>query len=311
MRHDYPAMSRLYFNNKAIYLNRMASHSGLTDEKYAEGSFGKLNSRQMDRPDIQIYFLRMEALMDGVFEIQSGQYDYTLLYNQQTACNIQAAGLMQINFPGEKINLLHIPGKKVSFLVQAGKTYQWIIFSIKEKILTRCGLPAFQAHSLYPAPVSPSVLVLGVLKQIHDCVYPLPGKYAFSEVKARELLFVLWDQAGLLTGSQRKKEDRGQLFESIRQFISTDTGVHYSIRKLSLRFGINATYLKKGFRKQFGKGVFQYLLELRMVQSRQLLADGTIAVSVIADKVGYSNAVSYIKAFKKYYGITPGQVRKK
>lgn len=304
-------MSRVYFNNKGIYLTRMASDSGQAGEKYAEGSFGKLNCHQLDSQDIQIYFLRLEPLIDGVFEIESGKHDFTLLYNQQTVCNIHTGALVQVNFPGEKLNLFRIPGKKLSFVVQAGRTYQWGIFLLKEKILEQCCLPAFQTDYLYPVPVSPSVLVLAIFKQMHDCVYPLPGKYAYSAVKTRELLFVLWSEAGLLVSQERKKEDRGQLFESIRQFIATDTGIHYSIKKLSLRFGINTTYLKEGFRKQFGKGVFQYLLELRMVQSRQLLADGTTAVSVIADQVGYSNAVSYIKAFKKYYGITPGQVRKK
>lgn len=303
-------MSRVYFNSKGIYLTRKTSGSGPAGEKVAEGNFGKLDCCHLVSQYIQICFYRLESLLDGIFEIESGQNDYALLYNQQTECNIRTGAMKQVYFPGEKFNFLRIRGEKLSFEVQAGRIYEGRIFLFREKILEQCCLPVLQADSLYPVPVSPSVIVLGIIKSIHSCMYPLVSKCVFGAVKARELLFVLWDEAGLLNSPKNKNEDPYGLFESIRQFIAADPGIHYSIKKLSLRFGINTTYLKTGFRKQFGKGIFQYLLELRMVQSRQLLADGTIAVSVIADKVGYGNAVSFIKAFKKYYGVTPGQIRK-
>lgn len=303
-------MRKIYFNNKGFYLNKKVPGGNATGDRDATGFFGKLDCHCLFVNDIQICCWKLEVSADGIFEIGRSQYEYAILYNQQQGCYIRTGGSVQIDLPNERMNLFSLHGLRLSFGVKAGYIYGGWIFLFRQKILDQCYLLPFQSDSLYALPVKPSISFMGIIQDIHNSTYPWINNCVFSAIKTKELLFVLWDEAGLLNNSKNKNEGNHQLFESIRQFIAADPCTHYSIKKLSLRFGINTTYLKTGFRKQFGKGVFEYLLELRMIQSRRLLANGMVAVSVIADKVGYSNTASYIKAFKRYYGFTPGQIRK-
>jgi len=61
----------------------------------------------------------------------------------------------------------------------------------------------------------------------------------------------------------------------------------------------------------FGNGVYEYLRTERMLEARQLLSDRNRNVKEVAALTGYKSVNSFIKAFKKKYGETPGEYRKR
>lgn len=46
-----------------------------------------------------------------------------------------------------------------------------------------------------------------------------------------------------------------------------------------------------------------------MDRAKELLADPAVKLAEIAELVGMGNVQSFIRAFKKYEGMTPGQYR--
>ena len=68
--------------------------------------------------------------------------------------------------------------------------------------------------------------------------------------------------------------------------------------------------LKNGFRELFGNGVYEYLRSERMQMARSLLNESNRSIKEIASMTGYRSVNSFIKAFKKLYGVTPGDFRK-
>lgn len=90
-------------------------------------------------------------------------------------------------------------------------------------------------------------------------------------------------------------------------------GLHYaeelSLDEIAAHCGISAAYLSRVFAKERHKGIQEYLTELRIQEAKRLLADTSLKVYEIAQKVGYPDAVYFNKVFKKNVGLTPKDYR--
>jgi AraC-like DNA-binding protein len=82
-----------------------------------------------------------------------------------------------------------------------------------------------------------------------------------------------------------------------------------SLLELARLVGLNDYKLKSGFRQLFGTTVFGYLYQQRMKQAHELLQSSEANVTEIANQVGYTSLSAFSNAFKKFYGISPSQVR--
>ncbi|WP_130859051.1 helix-turn-helix transcriptional regulator [Gracilibacillus phocaeensis] len=96
----------------------------------------------------------------------------------------------------------------------------------------------------------------------------------------------------------------------ILQFIDT----HYMDETISLQlladeFNMSYSNLSRFFKKQVGKSFVSYIENIRMTEAKRLLRESEQAIQVIARQVGYSNANSFTRLFKKTEGITPGMYR--
>ncbi len=82
-----------------------------------------------------------------------------------------------------------------------------------------------------------------------------------------------------------------------------------SATKISEEFKINNAYLSREFKKETGIKLIDFIHHTRIDASKQLLlTDKTM--DVIAHSVGYLCASSYIRAYKRLEGTSPGSTRK-
>lgn len=74
---------------------------------------------------------------------------------------------------------------------------------------------------------------------------------------------------------------------------------------------MNLSYLSRFFKDNAGENISAYLMRVKMENALLLLRDVDFKnISDVAEKLGYSNAKSFTKAFKSYYSITPQEYRK-
>lgn len=95
----------------------------------------------------------------------------------------------------------------------------------------------------------------------------------------------------------------------VESLISSDLSVHYSIQELAKLVGLNDFLIKKEFKRIFGTSVFEYLIDLRMSKSKELLSLTDKPIYEIAELIGYKNPTHYTAAFKRKVGITPKKYR--
>lgn len=82
-----------------------------------------------------------------------------------------------------------------------------------------------------------------------------------------------------------------------------------SLTQLARISGINEFKLKKGFREVFNNSVFGYLADHKLKEARELLLYQHMPIKEVADQLGYSSVQHFSKAFKKKFGVSPGQAK--
>jgi len=83
------------------------------------------------------------------------------------------------------------------------------------------------------------------------------------------------------------------------------------LSKICLLVGINRNKLHYGFKQMFNMSLAQLIKEERLSKSRRLLVETDKAIIDIALESGYNHQSSFSSSFKKRYGISPINIRKK
>jgi AraC-like DNA-binding protein len=109
-------------------------------------------------------------------------------------------------------------------------------------------------------------------------------------------------------GGQR---DARELYESIEANLRT----HYrdsdiSAGMLARQAGIGQSQLTKLFKKYNGTTFLECLHGLRLSEASMYLRETSLTEGEIAQRVGYNNTISMIRAFKKYLGVVPSALRR-
>ena len=81
------------------------------------------------------------------------------------------------------------------------------------------------------------------------------------------------------------------------------------LSKVGDRFNISDTYLSHMFKEKTGQNFSVYLERLRMNEAARRLTSGDCSLTVLYADLGYTNPTSFRRAFKKYYGMTPSEMR--
>lgn len=74
--------------------------------------------------------------------------------------------------------------------------------------------------------------------------------------------------------------------------------------------GVTYHHFSTAFRKALGRTFSRYLSEVRIRESKKLLATTNHSIEQIAEEVGFSTASHFIYSFRSHTGITPLQYRK-
>ncbi|RUS45588.1 response regulator [Cohnella sp. AR92] len=73
---------------------------------------------------------------------------------------------------------------------------------------------------------------------------------------------------------------------------------------------VSPNYLSYLFKKYMNANLWEYVIRLRMEESKRLLETTDLRRYEIADRVGYESPEHFSKIFKKYYGISPSDWKK-
>ncbi|HZG57028.1 AraC family transcriptional regulator [Paenibacillus sp.] len=112
--------------------------------------------------------------------------------------------------------------------------------------------------------------------------------------------------------SRSSNETRSKLNPS---FISQYIDLHYMenlyLDHMAEVLETTPKYFSNYFKKTFGVNYVEYLNKVRLSHAKELLKDSGLTVAEIGERTGYLNSSTFTTTFKKYYGISPSEYRKR
>ncbi len=171
------------------------------------------------------------------------------------------------------------------------------------------GIPTFITPESYSMPVA----IRESVNQLLNCPYDVNTRQFYFDLKIREILYQILENifrrdSAQLSFTPWEVSRIQEVAEILKQHITTKPP---SVRKLSRLVSLNEYKLKQGFRKYFSTSIGKWMYEQKMQYSRELLLHTNKPIKEISRDVGYPLTTNFITAFRRRFGITPGELRRK
>ncbi|WP_394525268.1 helix-turn-helix domain-containing protein [Lacrimispora sp. JR3] len=103
-----------------------------------------------------------------------------------------------------------------------------------------------------------------------------------------------------------------ELILKIQEYINTNYhDPDLCLSKISQEFGISENYFSYLFKKEVSENFSIYLERLRMAKAKEIISETDTSLSTLYQYLGYNNAASFRRAFKKNFGVSPKEMRDK
>ncbi|MDR1263465.1 MAG: response regulator [Oscillospiraceae bacterium] len=122
----------------------------------------------------------------------------------------------------------------------------------------------------------------------------------------RTALHLLDAAADALSGRKARDGVFGEALAWLQAHYHQDV----TLSAAAAKFHYNPTYFSEQFKAIVGMTFSDYLTALRMARAAKLLRETRHYAAAVGRRVGYPNAATFTKTFKKHYGITPDQYRR-
>ncbi len=110
--------------------------------------------------------------------------------------------------------------------------------------------------------------------------------------------------------SEQKSEIMKDMMIRIMNFIQNNYA-NVTLDALAEEFHFTKPYMSKYISVNAGKTFSEIVRDIRMKKACELLKSSRMSVEAVASKVGYPSAEHFNRLFRKKYGVTPMQYRKK
>ena len=259
-----------------------------------DGKKNKNLKKEIDTSFIQFHFVSegqaIYSFNNGAYKMSVNKGKYIVLYNPIK------------NLP---LNAVISPKSNVLSVLISIKKFHKLFSEDSNNIQFLKDENANQKYYYENKISNPIFLVLNELKRFD---INSSTKNLFLKAKIYELFSHLYnrnrdsniEQCPFLTNEENFKK-----IKKAKDIIIENMTNPPSLVELSEEINLSLKKLKEGFKKIYGKPVYQFLIEYKMELAKKLLSDNNYNVNEVSLKLGYSTASHFITAFKNKYGLTP------
>lgn len=174
-----------------------------------------------------------------------------------------------------------------------------------ETLLRRLGLSLARPAAVLPMPQH----VSAPLRDAMSGQFSGSARKLFAQARILDYLggllnFVLSnDQIPAQSVSERT-------IEELHEHLLNLEGQMPTLLDLAKAFGMSARRLNSDFSAKYGKSIYNFVTEHRLVQAHTILLSDPIPMKTLASRLGYSHVNHFSTAFKKRFGYPPGSLRR-
>ncbi|WP_438348584.1 response regulator transcription factor [Paenibacillus sp. FA6] len=111
-------------------------------------------------------------------------------------------------------------------------------------------------------------------------------------------------------GSLANHKKYSQIVRNILKYVEENYTQDISLKMLSHHFHVSSNYISRLFSQEVGRGLFDYMNEIRIEKAKDMLKDYRYKIYEIAEMVGFNSHVHFAIVFNKYVGMSPKEFRK-
>ena len=125
---------------------------------------------------------------------------------------------------------------------------------------------------------------------------------------ARRTMLEIFDDITAHLKQCMEEEKPKWVKETIQEIEENFRDMNLGLAALSEKHDLNLAYMGRTFKQYTGYSVQDYIHRVRIRECKKLLSQG-MSVKDAAEQIGYIDAKTLIRIFKKQEGITPGQFK--
>ncbi|WP_159887303.1 helix-turn-helix transcriptional regulator [Paenibacillus puerhi] len=114
----------------------------------------------------------------------------------------------------------------------------------------------------------------------------------------------------IVSDLEKESKDRyKKLSETVIQLIQQEFDTEMTLESCAARLNYNPDYIRRVFRQETGMNFSEYLYQYRLDTAKKWLIETDMKIADIAAALKYNNSQNFIRYFRKFEGMTPGQYR--
>ena len=108
-----------------------------------------------------------------------------------------------------------------------------------------------------------------------------------------------------------KSELQSRLVPNILRMMEENLGGTLRVEDIARQTNYSRAYVFREFKRATGKSLMAYYNERRIRRAAELVAEGTLSVREIAERLGFDTPNYFSKSFKRIMGVTPSAYKKR
>lgn len=141
---------------------------------------------------------------------------------------------------------------------------------------------------------------------------PFTGCY---QMAAMELLLIELCRmlgGGAEGGKEKSGEtERSQLIKNVITYINEHYQEDIRLSSLARQFWVSPSYLSRQFKSKVGVNIIQFITQRRLQAAQRLLITSDLNIGEISSRLGFKSGNYFYTVFKKSYGISPREYRRR
>ena len=105
-------------------------------------------------------------------------------------------------------------------------------------------------------------------------------------------------------------QNENELIRRTQLYISQHLRQKLSVPEVARHVGVSASYLTALFQKHLHIAPGEYIRRLKLQESKQMIREGKLNFTAIAEELNYSTVHHFSRQFKEKFGITPTEYAK-
>jgi two-component system, response regulator YesN len=185
------------------------------------------------------------------------------------------------------------------------------------KLLSINKKKSFHLNSVY------SIVIVDIILYFQDLGIPIDNVFSMSnsdekiitinnDIQLKNQVSKLILQASKYLSKENKYYSYSENVVKMLDFINSNYMNNISLDDMAETANLHPNYASSLFKKEIGTNFIQYLNSYRVLKAKAFLKRNTeLSLDRIAKMVGYESSGRFIKVFKKYCSVTPGEYRNK